>query len=52
VESRRIGEKPGGDDAAGVSCNKGNGDCSRAAIMRLYVVRHPRGEAGSASITT
>ena len=50
MESRRIGEKPRGHDPAGVSCDKGDGDCCRAAVMRLYVVRHPSGEGGSASI--
>ena len=51
MESRRIGEKPRGHDAADVGCNKGDRDCSRAAVMRLHVVRHPSREAGSASVT-
>jgi len=52
MEPWRVGEEPRGHDAADVSHDKCDGNRSRAAIMRLYVVRNPRGEAGTAGVTT
>lgn len=52
VESWRVCEEPGGHDATEVSCNKGDGNRGRAAVMWLYIVRDPCGETGGDSIAT
>ena len=51
MEPRRVSKEPGGHDPTDVSRHEGDGNRSRAAVMRLYVIRKPRGEAGSAAIT-
>ena len=45
-------EQPGGYDPADVKCAHADRDRRCAAVMWLYVVRVPRKETGSGSITT
>jgi len=51
VEPWRVYKEPGGNDASDVSHGKDESNRGRAAVMRLYVVRNPRGEGGSAAKT-
>ena len=46
MKTWRICEKPTRQNAAGVGCHKTDGNGSRAAVMRLQVIRVPCGEAG------
>ena len=47
MEPWRVGEEPGGYDASNVSYDKDEGNCSRAAVVWLYVIHSPRAEGGS-----
>jgi hypothetical protein len=51
VEPWSLCKEPGGHDASDVSHRKDESNRGRAAVMRLYVVRNPRGEGGSAAKT-
>ena len=51
VEPWRVCKEPGGHDATDVTCGEDESKRGRAAVMRLYVVRNPRGEGGSATKT-
>lgn len=51
MEPWRVYKEPGGNDASDVSHGKDESNRGRAAVMRLYVVRNPRGEGGSAAKT-
>jgi hypothetical protein len=46
VKAWRIREDPTGQKAAGVGRNKTDCNGSRAAVVRLHVIRIPCGEAG------
>ena len=51
MEPWRVCKEPGGHDASDVSRGKDERNRGCAAVMRLYVVRNPRGEGGGTAKT-
>ena len=46
MKAWRVCEDPTGQNPAGIACNKTDCNGSRAAVVRLHVIRIPCGEAG------